>query len=117
MKDLGLFARFKIPQSVFAMFITTIEDGYHDVSYHNRIHAADVVQNVYFLLRTKSFPALLTSDDIFACLLGAAIHDYQHPGNYTSVVLALVQAHKQQFICFINDIHRSKQSIPSSNVE
>jgi hypothetical protein len=39
-----------------------------------------VVQNVYFLLKTKSFPALLTSDDVFACLLGAAIHDYQHPG-------------------------------------
>jgi hypothetical protein len=67
----------------FLNFIQAIQNGYHkDNLYHNSIHAADVVQSIYYLLSTCQAIEIcqLTDNDIAVCLISAAIHDYDHPG-------------------------------------
>jgi hypothetical protein len=53
--------------------------------YHNHLHAADVLQAFYCMLRTAfkdspEFRASVTSEDVLACIIAAAGHDYGHPG-------------------------------------
>ncbi|XP_055335468.1 cGMP-inhibited 3',5'-cyclic phosphodiesterase 3A-like isoform X3 [Paramacrobiotus metropolitanus] len=48
-QDVGLFDTFKIPVQEFLNYFHTLEMGYRDKPYHNRIHAADVLHGVYFL--------------------------------------------------------------------
>ncbi|OQV22497.1 cGMP-inhibited 3',5'-cyclic phosphodiesterase A [Hypsibius exemplaris] len=47
--DVGLFETFKIPTQEFLNYFHTLEMGYRDKPYHNRIHAADVLHGVYYL--------------------------------------------------------------------
>eukprot|EP00112_Aurelia_sp_Birch-Aquarium-sp1_P014326 Seg3083.2 transcript_id=Seg3083.2/GoldUCD/mRNA.D3Y31 product="cGMP-inhibited 3' 5'-cyclic phosphodiesterase A" protein_id=Seg3083.2/GoldUCD/D3Y31 len=44
----GFFQKFKIPQEVFFRYFRMLESGYHDIPYHNQIHAADVLQGTYY---------------------------------------------------------------------
>lgn len=48
-----LLKKFMIPPKKLLNYINTIEEHYHDVPYHNRIHAADVTQSVHVLLNSK----------------------------------------------------------------
>ena len=67
----------------FSSFIKAIQDGYHkDNTYHNSTHAADVVQSFHYLLTTCQGIdiCMLQESDVAACLISAAIHDYDHPG-------------------------------------
>jgi hypothetical protein len=64
-------------------FVAGIEEGYRDpavVTYHNALHACDVVQNCYFMLMSSTLSEMLQPDDVFLALLSGALHDYQHPG-------------------------------------
>ena len=90
MERWGLFSTFNIDRATFHRFISTIEGGYLNNAYHNKVHAADVVQNVHVLLLgfmykpTKdSVGALCTSLtplDVLSSIIAAAIHDYKHTG-------------------------------------
>jgi len=80
--SLGLFEKFSIPLPNFANFISRIERGYKNNAYHNRLHAADVVQNMFFFLRTPSFSEKISPLDVFAALIAAAVHDVGHPGMF-----------------------------------
>jgi hypothetical protein len=64
----------------FERFATALEAGYRQNAYHNPIHAADVVQNMFFFLKSKFLSSNLSRGNILACLLAAAMHDYGHPG-------------------------------------
>jgi len=68
--------------TLFAWLNRVAQEGYNRIPYHSSVHAADVLQTVFFwVTRTESeVLSLLTEEDIFAMLIGAAIHDYQHPG-------------------------------------
>ena len=45
--------RCKIPELEFYNFISIIEQNYNDNPYHNKIHAADVIQTIiYFIAQT-----------------------------------------------------------------
>jgi hypothetical protein len=81
---LDFFGRFGIPKEAFAKFIMACEDGYKDNPYHNKIHAADVVQSTFFFLQTESFAAQVTDIEVCASLIAAATHDYAHPGTNNS---------------------------------
>ncbi|XP_054168087.1 dual specificity calcium/calmodulin-dependent 3',5'-cyclic nucleotide phosphodiesterase 1-like [Oppia nitens] len=78
----GLIHKFKIPSFKLENFLKQIELGYTKYSnpYHNNLHAADVTQTVHYMLLTTGLAQWLTDLEIFATLIAAIIHDYQHTG-------------------------------------
>ncbi|XP_055920482.1 dual specificity calcium/calmodulin-dependent 3',5'-cyclic nucleotide phosphodiesterase 1-like [Eupeodes corollae] len=78
----GIFQKFSIDRKVFDNFITRIEAGYKRFSnpYHNNVHAADVTQTLHSIFCKTRLNKWLTDLEIFACLLAALIHDYEHTG-------------------------------------
>ncbi|XP_043200847.1 cAMP-specific 3',5'-cyclic phosphodiesterase 4C-like isoform X1 [Amphibalanus amphitrite] len=79
--DRDLLATFKIPSSTFVTFMLTLESHYlREVSYHNRTHAADVVQSTSVLLRSPALETVFTALEELAALFASAIHDVDHPG-------------------------------------
>ncbi|XP_065639277.1 cGMP-inhibited 3',5'-cyclic phosphodiesterase 3A isoform X4 [Hydra vulgaris] len=49
----NFFKTFKIPEIPFLKYFRALEAGYHNIPYHNRIHAADVLHGVYYLTKHK----------------------------------------------------------------
>ncbi|XP_034949629.1 calcium/calmodulin-dependent 3',5'-cyclic nucleotide phosphodiesterase 1-like [Chelonus insularis] len=78
----GIIRKFKIPPLTLENFLTRIEEGYcqHKNPYHNNIHAADVTQTMHYILSKAGLTNWLTELEIFASLVAAIIHDYQHTG-------------------------------------
>ena len=60
-------------------FIRLIQDGYEDNPYHNRIHAADVVQTLHSLLQMAGDQFAFDKEDVFLLLISAVVHDVKHP--------------------------------------
>jgi cAMP-specific phosphodiesterase 4/high affinity cAMP-specific and IBMX-insensitive 3',5'-cyclic phosphodiesterase 8 len=93
---LGLTRHFGLDQEKLFKFLLEIEAGYDDANaYHNRCHAAAVMHAIYALLERGGIGTLcssahqdegmaLTGNDrpliLMACLLAAAVHDYEHRG-------------------------------------
>ena len=72
-----------IDSNKFVKFSLRLQQAYRENPYHTSIHAADVVQNVYYYLigggaqeRCKT-----TSLDLASLFISAAAHDVDHPGN------------------------------------
>jgi hypothetical protein len=82
--SLGMFGEsLSLDFDTTAKYFLAVERTYlppDKVPYHNALHATDVVQCCYSIIRQEStldgFPELA----IFALLFGAAIHDLAHPG-------------------------------------
>lgn len=49
----GLFEAFQIPMTKFLNFFFALESGYHEIPYHNSIHASDVLHGVFFMTTAK----------------------------------------------------------------
>jgi hypothetical protein len=77
----GLFVDLKIDTRAFFHFAFDLNNGYKDITYHNRLHAFDVTQTVHFFLRTCKFEELadLSEIEIAAMYVGCAGHDLAHP--------------------------------------
>ena len=94
-----------IDKSTMFKFVNLINtEGYNRIPYHSAVHAADVLQTVFFWITRESSEVLgvLTQEDIFAMLIGAAIHDYQHPG--VSHPYLIQAEHTSRFIYNDRDI-------------
>ncbi|XP_052563690.1 dual specificity calcium/calmodulin-dependent 3',5'-cyclic nucleotide phosphodiesterase 1-like isoform X6 [Culex pipiens pallens] len=78
----GTIHKFKIPPATLETFLSRIEEGYCRFRnpYHNNLHAADVAQTVHHILCQTGMMHWLTDLEIFATLLAALIHDYEHTG-------------------------------------
>ncbi|XP_077296026.1 dual specificity calcium/calmodulin-dependent 3',5'-cyclic nucleotide phosphodiesterase 1A-like isoform X8 [Arctopsyche grandis] len=78
----GMIHKFKVPPSTLETFLTRIEEGYcrYRNPYHNNLHAADVAQTVHYMLCQTGLMNWLTDLEIFATLVAAIIHDYEHTG-------------------------------------
>ncbi|KAK2587026.1 hypothetical protein KPH14_010987 [Odynerus spinipes] len=78
----GILHKFKVPPAVLECFLGRIEEGYcrHRNPYHNNLHAADVAQTVHYILCQTGLMNWLTDLEIFATLVAAIIHDYEHTG-------------------------------------
>uniref|UniRef100_A0A7S0WFR5 Phosphodiesterase n=1 Tax=Pyramimonas obovata TaxID=1411642 RepID=A0A7S0WFR5_9CHLO len=79
----GFLKEFKIPTNVLENFMEAVETGYHNVPYHNRTHAADVVCRVAAMLDAEGFAddgTMVGRIRFLAVLLAAVVHDYDHPG-------------------------------------
>ena len=81
LEDHGLINKFRLSKHGLLTYLHRIQDGYiAENPYHNSIHALDVSLNVNYFCRQKLMCDLITPLDRLAAIIGAAIHDYQHPG-------------------------------------
>ncbi|KAI9208239.1 Pde4d2 in complex with inhibitor Npv [Polychytrium aggregatum] len=77
----GIMNRLALPMDKFLRFISTIEEGYHaDLTYHNSIHATDVLHCINYIISLPNITKLFTDLEILALFVAAAVHDYDHPG-------------------------------------
>ncbi|KAF9804246.1 hypothetical protein SFRURICE_020674 [Spodoptera frugiperda] len=78
----GMIHKFKVPPTTLENFLNRIEEGYckfHN-PYHNNLHAADVAQTVHYMLCQTGLMNWLSDLEIFATLVAAVVHDYEHTG-------------------------------------
>jgi hypothetical protein len=75
-----LIRKMSINPCTLINFLTSLEDHYQNVPYHNKIHAADVIQSMHVLLNSKALESVFTDLEIFTAIFSAAIHDVDHPG-------------------------------------
>jgi hypothetical protein len=77
-----LLEQFNIDEDKFLNFLTRVEEGYRSPgnSYHNNMHACDVLQSVNFILNNCGLAEFVGDIGVLAALLAAIIHDYLHPG-------------------------------------
>ena len=75
----NLTSRFCAP-GVLDAFLKRIESGYMPNPYHNKTHAADVLQTMHHMLLSGGILEHLTDIEVFAALIAAIIHDHEHPG-------------------------------------
>ncbi|KAL6759759.1 hypothetical protein V8C86DRAFT_1826880 [Haematococcus lacustris] len=76
----GLIEWACLDASKLARWLCRIEDGYCSNAYHNRTHAADVVQTLGMLMTHGLGPGYVDSLSMLAAYLAAVCHDYQHIG-------------------------------------
>lgn len=78
----GFFSTFKLDESKVINLLSQIEAGYQPNPYHNSTHAADVLHITHFILKLGGLQETsnLKNEHLFAALIAAAIHDYDHPG-------------------------------------
>ncbi|RLU15111.1 hypothetical protein DMN91_012998 [Ooceraea biroi] len=78
----GMIHKFKVSPAVLECFLGRVEEGYcrHQNPYHNNLHAADVAQTMHYILCQTGLMNWLTDLEIFATLVAAIIHDYEHTG-------------------------------------
>jgi len=61
-------------------YLLSLEDGYKDVPFHNKLHGADAAHGMTFFMMQPKVTAHLSKVDLYACILAAAMHDFEHPG-------------------------------------
>merc|ERR1712226_1344678 len=49
-----LFTHFRLPRDKFLSYFRALELGYQPVAYHNSVHAADVLQSVWYLINRQT---------------------------------------------------------------
>ncbi|KAL2911343.1 isocitrate dehydrogenase (NAD(+)) idh1 [Polyrhizophydium stewartii] len=77
----GLLARMQLPADKFLRFMAAVEDGYDaNLSYHNSIHASDVLHSIRHLSRLDRIHGVFSDVEVLAMYIAASIHDYEHPG-------------------------------------
>ncbi|XP_058808061.1 dual specificity calcium/calmodulin-dependent 3',5'-cyclic nucleotide phosphodiesterase 1A-like isoform X5 [Phymastichus coffea] len=78
----GMIHKFKVPPAVLESFLVRVEEGYcrHRNPYHNNLHAADVAQTMHYILCRIGLMNWLTDLEVFATLVAALIHDFEHTG-------------------------------------
>jgi hypothetical protein len=56
-----------------------IQNGYNNIAYHNKSHAADVCQSAYFWIEGEfQEKANLTDLDLTSILIATSVHDFEH---------------------------------------
>jgi len=72
----------KIDQDMWLTFIEKISSGYQPVAYHNKTHAADVAQTLYYFIMGGDWMSKgeLDNLDFFSMIFAGCIHDHEHPG-------------------------------------
>ena len=82
-EHLGFIKEFKISPLTLCKFYMAIEDGYYrypEVSYHNNMHAADVLYSTFRLLQHPNLASSISRLEMFAAIVAATVHDVHHPG-------------------------------------
>ncbi|KAJ3339191.1 High affinity cAMP-specific and IBMX-insensitive 3',5'-cyclic phosphodiesterase 8A [Kappamyces sp. JEL0680] len=70
-----------ISQQKMSRYLSRVEASYRKSnSYHNSIHATDVMHSTHFFYSVLNIRDMLLPEEMFAGLIAAAIHDVDHPG-------------------------------------
>lgn len=78
-KSLNLLSQLNLSPTKFFQLVRAIEQGYQETNpYHNRIHAADVLQTLHSLLTSQGLS--LNKTQHLSILLAAILHDVGHDG-------------------------------------
>lgn len=87
----GLITSFHLPTTQLVRCLKAIEDGYSDDNpYHNRKHAADVLQSMHLILHQGGLlPGYADELTLLACYLAAAMHDFQHGGHTNDYLIRI----------------------------
>ena len=70
-----------VDSSTLARYIAEVGRHYHDRPFHNLQHATCVTHFTYMLIKAADAPKNLKIHQVFSILLGAVVHDVDHPGN------------------------------------
>lgn len=63
------------------LFLLRISSDYGDNPYHSRAHGADALLTTHLLLTKQDLAKRCSPDELLAAYVGAAVHDYSHPGS------------------------------------
>jgi len=69
-------------------YMNAVDKNYLNNPYHNHIHAADVLLNMHYFMKSALFSRAINTLDGFAILISAAVHDVGHPGNTNGFEIA-----------------------------
>eukprot|EP00325_Prymnesiales_sp_UTEX-LB-985_P034274 CAMPEP_0174722044 /NCGR_PEP_ID=MMETSP1094-20130205/37589_1 /TAXON_ID=156173 /ORGANISM="Chrysochromulina brevifilum, Strain UTEX LB 985" /LENGTH=680 /DNA_ID=CAMNT_0015922829 /DNA_START=74 /DNA_END=2116 /DNA_ORIENTATION=+ len=69
-------------------FMLKVEEGYKAVPFHNYMHAADVTHGTAYFMIQASVTSHISPLDFFCMAVGAAIHDFEHPGYNNAFLVA-----------------------------
>ncbi|ETO12558.1 hypothetical protein RFI_24817 [Reticulomyxa filosa] len=61
-------------------FLRDVEQNYNDIPYHNKLHALDVTNTLYFVLQSEFMRNHISPLDKIAAVLSACAHDLGHDG-------------------------------------
>ena len=78
--DLGLIKIFNIDSNVMFTFLGTVVLMYRPIPYHSMLHAFDVVQTLYILLKYDCISSVLSDLEKLALLITGLVHDIDHMG-------------------------------------
>jgi hypothetical protein len=78
--EFGLIEKFSINVDKLRTLIATAKKNYRPNAFHNFYHAFGVMHLSYLILQ-RGAAEYLTPLDILATLVGALLHDLDHPGN------------------------------------
>ncbi|QDZ18091.1 3'5'-cyclic nucleotide phosphodiesterase [Chloropicon primus] len=87
-RELGLDMVFNIERETLVRFADMMERGYKANPYHNSTHAADVLHNMFCLIKGPPLCDFLSDLEILACLYAAIIHDLGHPGVNNALMIS-----------------------------
>lgn len=78
----NFFGTFDFDQTVFINFAKVVESKYNPVPYHNKDHAADITQTLFYFINYGELNSTLslTEHDIMCLIISGAVHDMEHPG-------------------------------------
>ena len=98
--------RFELDQTLpinmenLVRLLLRIEQGYNDVPFHNHVHAADVSAGSAYFLAQDAVARHVSPLDIYCIVIGAAMHDYGHPGFNN----AFLVASRHEYAITYNDV-------------
>ena len=79
----GLYQACHVERATARRFLRALEAGYGDNPYHNAMHGADVALGVHRFLTKFNLVSRLTKLQLLAAIVGAIVHDFNHPGTTT----------------------------------
>jgi hypothetical protein len=80
MSRLDLIDALGLEELKLARYLTSVEDRYPELPYHNRCHAATVLQTAYMLLTRCCEAGRFTPIQQLAFIIAAVVHDMDHRG-------------------------------------
>ena len=87
-EHLKLDQELPIDHNNLVRLMLNIEQGYKDVPFHNYVHGADVTHGTAYFMQQPSVAKHLSALDQYCMIIGAAMHDYAHPGYNNAFLVA-----------------------------
>ena len=85
----GLVEACHLDRGTLRAFLLETQGRYGSGQYHNSVHGADVMLSTHLFLTKFGVVGRLTKLQLLAALLGALVHDFNHPGTSNAHEVAL----------------------------